>query len=312
MVDALQFKKYVDNKISGAVLNGVPGPKGPPGSKGSKGDRGDKGDKGDAGNAEWGLITGDLVDQEDLMLSLAAKVEPVGTPAKNKTIIHNGSDWVVATQGTSFTFSNASFTSSQSGTFLIGTGTWKAAGAISFSATYNNGPATSGAVSLLGAGNTWGSALTLGGTGFVGPTTNATQVDYPSSLGTVTFRLTASDGTDTSISNATAVFVNNRYYGLSTATSGWSSANVLAFGNTNLSNSGTATITLSIGSGQYFVWASRTALGARTFKDNATGFGIDMRSPATVAVTNGSGFTENYYVYCSTNPNLGTLTINVT
>lgn len=241
---------------------------------------------------------------------------PTAAPTKNQTLIFNGSNPVWAAPGTSFTFSNLSFTANAGvggGTIgsttsvLIGSGTWKAIGGISFTASYNNGPPTSANVTSSVTG--WGT-LAMTGTGKVGPTTNTVAVPYPSTVASnITFTLTASDGTDTDTDVDTFSFINNRYSGLTTKTSGFTSADVVAL-TAELSNSGSKTFTLTPGSGQYIVFASRTALGTRTF--TVGGFTGGFNVPETVSVTNSAGFVENFFVYRSTNPNLGSTTVVVT
>ena len=84
--------------------------------------------------------------------------------SKNDVLKFNGTGWVAVPEGTSFTFAIASFTSNAGASPQeIGTGVWKAIGALSFSATYSNGPATGGYVSSSGWSN-----LTMGGVGFIG------------------------------------------------------------------------------------------------------------------------------------------------
>ena len=59
------------------------------------------------------------------------------------------------------------------------------------------------------------------------------------------------------------------------------------------------------------LFAYPTREGTATFTDNDSGFAFAMESPETVSVTNASGYTENYYVYRSTNPNLGAVNVEV-
>lgn len=232
----------------------------------------------------------------------------VASAAKNQALLYNGSNWVNAAQGTSFTFSIASFTQSGGGstTQEIGTGTWLAIGAISFSATYNNGPATNAYVSHSGWAN-----LTMTGAGYVGPTASTEAVSFPASVGsTKVFTLNATDGTDNPTSSITFTFVNYRRWGVSTTASGYTEAIVEGLAGSELSNSGSKTFTVSPAAGEYIIWASRTALGTRTF--TVGGFEGGFESPETVSITTPGGFTENYYVYRSTNSGLGSTTVVVT
>ena len=90
------------------------------------------------------------------------------------------------------TFSDAISSTSQ----LIGTGTWKAIAAVSFTASYNNAPGgLTATVALSGSSVAWAGNLSLASA--TGPTTNTEAIAYPSSAtGTITFTLAQSvDGT---------------------------------------------------------------------------------------------------------------------
>lgn len=236
----------------------------------------------------------------------------ITTPAKNQTLIYNGTQWVNAAAGTSFVFSIATFTCNFGVTqnVLMGTASaeWKAIGALSFSATYNNGPATNGYVVHSGWTN-----LTLTGGSYLGPTVSTIAATYPTAVGlTKVFTLTATDGSVSPTSAITYTFLNLRFWGVS-ANDGiapaYDEAFVEGLSNSELSNSGSKTFTLTAGPTEYIIFASRTALGARTFTVN--GFTGGFEAPQTVSVTNTAGFTENYYVYRSTNLNLGATTVVV-
>ncbi len=231
----------------------------------------------------------------------------VGSPQTNYTIIYNGSDPQWAPAGTSFSFSIASFTSNAGSTTVeIGTGNWKAIGAISFSASYNNGPATGGYVSHTGWSN-----LTLGGTGFVGPTVSTEVVTYPGSAGgTKVFTLNATNGTSSPTSSLTYTFVNRRFWGKSTVTSGYVEADIEGLASNELSNArAKSSFNVTTGTGEYTIYSYPTRLGTATFTIN--GFAGGFISPETVSVTNASGFTEDYYVYRSLLADLGTIAVVV-
>jgi len=243
----------------------------------------------------------------DVLKVTSGLVATVGSPVKNYALLWNGTAPVWAAQGTSFTFSNASFVDNQTATQEIGTGTFLAIGATSFTATYSNGPATSGSVQIVGGVAAWASALDMGGPNYIGPTASAEVVPYPANPATITFRLTASDGTDTDTSNVTINLINNRFWGITTKTSSFTEADVEGLAGSELSNSKDKTFSSTTGAGEYILWASRTALGTVTF--SVDGFSGGFQAPETVSITNASGFAENYYVYRSTNLNLGTITV---
>ncbi len=213
---------------------------------------------------------------------------------------------VWAPPGTSFSFAVASFTSNQSTTQEIGnTDPWKAAGAISFSATYTNGPATDGYVSHSGWSN-----LTMTGVDFQGPTASAEDVNFPSVGSSQAFTLHGSGAAGTATSTITINFYNRRYWGISTVASGYTEADVEVLGSNDLANARAKTFTVNATAGNYIIYSYPTRLGTATF--TVGGFEGGFQDPETVSVTNASGYTENYYVYRSTNSGLGSTSVVVT
>ena len=57
------------------------------------------------------------------------------------------------------------------------------------------------------------------------------------------------------------------------------------------------------------VYALPTRLGTVTF--TVGGFTGGFEAPETLSITNVNGYAENYYVYRSTNKNLGTVSVVV-
>ena len=232
----------------------------------------------------------------------------VNTPAptKNYVLKWNGTEWVAALYNASFTFSISTFTcnAGASGTvFEMGTaGTWKAIGAVSFSATYNNGPASGGYVTY----GAWAN-LDLTGGSFEGPTVSGEIVSYPAVGGSNAFVLHATDGTTNTTKTVTYYFYNRRFWGVTSTASGYVEADIEGLANNELSNSRAKTFTVAPGAGEYILYSYPSRLGAATF--TVGGFVGGFESPETVSVTNASGYTENYYVYRSTNVNLGSTTV---
>lgn len=216
----------------------------------------------------------------------------------------NGTSIVWAAYNASFSFAIASFSDALSSTIEIGAGTWKAIGAITFTATYTNGPATGGYVSKSGWSN-----LNMTNS-YLGPTSNAEAVSYPAVAGTVQFTLNATNGTDSPTSVITHTFYNRRFWGVSTVTSGFTEADVEGFASNELSNSKAKTFTVAPGAVEYIVFAYPSRLGTATF--TVGGFEGGFNPPETVSITNASGYTENYYVYRSANPNLGSTSVTTT
>jgi hypothetical protein len=213
---------------------------------------------------------------------------------------YNGSLWVATGAATSFAFSIASFSNGLSSTIEIGTGAYRSTGTITFTASYNNGPPIGSTITLSG----W-SALAMS-TPFTS-TKNIVNLDYPSVGGTRVFTLTSQKGGTTATSNITNTFVNRRWWGVSTVSGSYSEANVESLANFDLSNSKANTFTLSPTTGEYIIYAYPTRLGTATF--TVGGFEGGFNSPETVSITNGFGFTENFYVYRSINTNLGSTTV---
>lgn len=214
---------------------------------------------------------------------------------------YNGVQWVVVPVGTSCNFSIASFSDANSLTQEIGTGVWKSTGNLTFSATYSNGPPIGSTITFSG----W-SALPL--TSPFTSVNSVASVNYPAVAATVVFTLSSQKGSSTDTETITHTFVNRRFWGVTTVTSGFSESDVEAL-TSELSNSVSKTFSVTAGSSEYILWASPTRLGTVNF--TVGGFSGGFMPPETVSVTNASGYTENYYVYRSVNSNLGATTVVV-
>jgi len=218
------------------------------------------------------------------------------------TIYRGKAVWKLNAGGTASTpFSIASFSDSQAASILISTGVWKAVGALSFVASYTNGPATSGIVSSSGYSDL---ALT---NNYQGPTTNAEAINYPAVGGTIVFSLAASGDNGSGSSSISHLFANNRYWGVSTKVSGFLAADITGLANSEVSNSKAKSFTVVAGSGEYIVFAYPKRLGTAVF--TAGGFEGGFNPPETVSITNSLGYTEDYYVYSSVNSNLGSVNV---
>jgi hypothetical protein len=246
---------------------------------------------------------GDIDDLNDVDTTTSA-------PSKDHVLKWNGTNWVPAVYNASFTFSINTFTCTSGGNSTVfeagvNGNTWKAIGAMSFSASYNNGPATGGYVSHTGWSN-----LTMGGAGYVGPTTNATAVTYPAVAGFKQFTLNATDGVSPTTSTITYYFYNYRFWGISTVSIGWTEAQIEGLASNELSNNKGKSFTVTAGVNDYIMYAYPKRLGTVTF--TVGGFEGGFEAPATLSITNPSGCVEDYYVYRSTNKNLGTVTVVAT
>jgi hypothetical protein len=223
--------------------------------------------------------------------------------SKDDALLYNGTQWVAAAQGTSFTFSINTFTDNQSATIEMGPANtaWQTAGNMTFSATYNNGPPSNSYVSHTGWTN-----LTMTNS-FLGPTSNVQIASYPASPGSKTWTLNATDGTDSDTASISIAFYNRRFWGVSSTASGYTEGDIEGLANNELSNSKAKTFTVTAGAGEYICYAYPSRLGTTIYYIG--GFLGGFNSPETVSVTNASGFTENYYIYSSVNDGLGETTV---
>jgi hypothetical protein len=80
--------------------------------------------------------------------------------------------------------------------------------------------------------------------------------------------------------------------------------------NKELSNSRAKTFTVNAAAGEYIYYILRSALGTPTFYVGGFEGGFDL--VGTVSWTNPRGFVENYQVWKSTQPGLGSTMVTVT
>jgi len=217
---------------------------------------------------------------------------------------------------TTFTFTVADFDMSGHGssTQLIGTGTWKSAGAITFVASYNNGPPDSTIVSIAGTNAPSMTSFSLTGPAFTSGATTA-NISYATAVGgQIKFNLSATKGstTDNENTDQTVTFNNFRAFGSLPNNTSFSSANITTLYNANndLTNSTSKTITgFTVGSGEFFAYAYRDAIsdpstvrcgtGANTLTVAMNPSDATQKTPATTQVasyTNANSFSENYRV----------------
>ena len=250
-------------------------------------------------------------------------IDPTGV-SRDQVLKFNGTNFVPAAYNDTFEFSISDFDMNDSGTELIGSGSWKAVGALTFTAAYNNGPpdgyngSAEGAPQIRGYVNNsisssydmypLSSSFTTG--------TNPMIIRYPSTSGhTIKFRLYASAGSDTDndYTDQTMTFRNQFVYGDLSKNNGFNQADIrtLAADNTVTTHDTTRTITVSVGGSNYLCFAHRT--GDTNVAQVQCGSGTNILTVAmdrtdattitplkeTVSYLNTLGFTENFYVYAS-------------
>ena len=108
---------------------------------------------------------------------------------------------------------------------------------------------------------------------------------------------------------ASITFMNRVYFGVAAIPATVNSAFVAGLTNKVPTTTRARTINLNVSNGTYAWYASPVRLGHCTFK--VGGFDGGFEPAQTVSVTNAVGYTENYFVYRSTNPSLGTTQITI-
>ena len=181
---------------------------------------------------------------------------------------------------------------------LIGSGS--AITSITFTASYDNGPATSGSVALT-VGTDLAGAFPVAMLGPTYTSSGATVVDiqYPGAVaGVVTFTLTGNKGAESDTSATSISFLNQIRRGVVTSPlpSPFTQSDIdTDLTTATLSNSLDISYIAASGSGEYDVIAFREALGAPLLSIN--GFITDATDNGTLSWTNANGFTETYHVY---------------
>lgn len=121
------------------------------------------------------------------------------------------------------------------------------------------------------------------------------------------FRLTIKDAEGGSTyKDLTYNFLPKVYYG-SKALGTIDSAFVVGLSNGDLKSSRGGTYAINVASGQYGIIAFPKSFGTPACKIG--GFDTDLTSLGTVSVTNGSGYTQDYNVYRTPNPSLGSISM---
>ena len=142
----------------------------------------------------------------------------------------------------------------------------------------------------------------------LGITERSATVDFTPNLGTTSnFTLGVDDDEGSTQSVKTVQFINGIYYGDAPA-GAVDSAFILTL-NKNLQTAIAYNYSSTAGVDVYAWYAHKKSLGVATF--TVGGFEGGFNAPTTLSFTNASGYTEDYYVYRSTNPEIGPVTIVV-
>ena len=251
-------------------------------------------------------------------------INPTGV-SRDQVLKFNGTNFVPAAFDATFVFTIADFDMNDStSTQLIGSGSWKAAGALQFTASYNNGPpdgfegSSAGAPKIQGYVNSSISSsydmFPLSSSFSSG--TNPMVITFPLTTGhDIRFRLFASAGSDsdTDYTDQRIYFRNQFVYGDLSKNNGFNQADIrtLAAANTVTTNDTTRTLSVSVGGSNYLCFAHRT--GDTNVAQVRAGSGTNILTVAmdrtdvtaltplkeTVSYLNTAGFTENFYVYAS-------------
>lgn len=126
-----------------------------------------------------------------------------------------------------------------------------------------------------------------------------------------TWTLKATDARGAVSQKSTSIsFLNGVYYGIGTVTDTSGVTNDFIQGLTKvLASSRARTFSVNAGSGQYIYYAIPVAMGKPTFYVGGFEGGFDLLH--TFLYTNSKGYSENYYVYKSTNSSLGSTSVEV-
>ena len=281
------------------------------------------GDKILVGDVDWNntatdKIRAEAITSESSTINDLKDVDTiVDAPVKDEVLKWNGTKWVPAAYDYSFVFVFNTFTDDQTSPQLLGTNIWKAVGAITFGATYDNGPPDSMVVVVSGDfDNSGSSGWTANSLTFV-PGTKTSQAtlqatNYPDDPNdTITFTATA-DAEATK--NTTVNFQNYTRWGTTSAAGTLSDANIQALANYDLINDTTQSFgTLNPGAGEFIALAYPDrlgTLGSTVFRHlgMTAGFALQDINPHV----NSAGYSENYNVYKSTLSNMGSGTFQTT
>lgn len=273
---------------------GAKGDQGEPGAKGDKGDKGDDGAKGDDGRSAYDIAVaqGFSGTEAEWLASLKADA------TQQVNDLRQYVDDLLNYQAISATLSVKSSTPAMSSGKLE-KGQTLSQIVLAYTFSKATAPGTASLTDFSG---------TLGLSGDV-------TIDYatPITAGK-TWTLTGKEvqvpgKTQATVTRSVSVqFLNGVYYGATSLPGTLDSSFILSLSR-NLSASRIASFTVNAAAGQYIWYALPVSIGKCAFK--VGGFDGGFTLVDTIAFTNASGHTENYYVYRSDNAGLGSTTVSV-
>ena len=256
--------------------------------------------------AEWdGTHVGDAQITGSLNVSSSFSISDIevdtSESVRDEVLKFNGTKWVSAAEGSTFVFSIASFSDGESTSQIAGTAgaTWKAADAITFTATYNNGPPTTAAISESTA------SPDIGVSDWTTPFAtddNTVAITYPSPGSTRRFRLIADGESDY---ESSITFKNYIYYGASTQVGSYDESFIEGLSSTLSEDKTQNNLSINASGDKYVFWTYPNRLGT---VPNYFIWGTSTSNQVVIAtsvigsaysVTNSAGLTENYKIYRS-------------
>ena len=131
---------------------------------------------------------------------------------------------------------------------------------------------------------------------------------YSNVSSSTTYTLTATSTLDLTTSKSVSItFANGIYYGVSSSVD--YNSDLIKSLTKELSTNKSRTVTINASSDEYIYYCVPTRLGECSFNVNGFEGGFDI--VATVSFANDFNYTENYFIYKSTNSNLGNTTVVV-
>ena len=122
--------------------------------------------------------------------------------------------------------------------------------------------------------------------------------------------ITATDERGAQASRTVSItFQPRAYWGVAQDKESYENADILALSGSALTSTRARTINVNAGEGEHIIYAIPSSFGTPTFRIN--GFEGGFVKVGTIDFTNASGYSQNYDIYKSVNPNLGSTQVVV-